>query len=207
MRPAGGCASARQNGTHCVQRRDGQFRGRAKKMQMIRHDKRSVPPASGWPCANNQAMSATISGLASKDGVVCTNGYKLENGLIRKFQGNQMRKSKAAWFLDWLWHEARLSRIWIARKLKMEPRNWGLVELALRMISSNLSRCFRSPTGARVLSEAHRDVADEQATGIGDFQAGRRACTNRRLQAGASDRLVRARVSAKLSRAFATLAA
>jgi len=29
--------------------------------------------------------------------------------------------------------------------------------------------------GREGVVEAHRDVADEQATGIGDFQAGRRA--------------------------------
>jgi hypothetical protein len=86
------------------QRRDRHRRGRAKNMQVIRHDgvTSHQPPIRFAPGIEQQ-----VDNLRSRQqwtAFVGANGDKLEHALICKFQRSQMRQFAATWLVIWIWH-------------------------------------------------------------------------------------------------------
>jgi len=167
MRPAAGCLRPPKPNP-LFQRRNRQFRGCAKKVQMIRHDNvASHQPMVGLAPTVEQWRDNFWPGQ-QRAAFVGTNGNVLENGLIREFQRGQMRKRKAARFSNWLRHETRLSRIWIVRQVE----NGGSWNSPLRKIRSYCPRMFSLAHRSQRIVETHGDVPDEQPPGIGHFEAG-----------------------------------
>ena len=94
MRPAAGRVGAPELNP-LFQQRNWHRRGRAKNMNMIRHDNVAANPPPIRLAPGIEQQSNNFRSRQQRTAFVGANGDELENTLIRKIQGSQMRQCPA----------------------------------------------------------------------------------------------------------------
>jgi len=97
MRPPAGCISTPELNP-LVQRRNGHRRGRAKDMQMIRHDSITTYQPMIRLAPRIEQQRHDFSPRQQRTALVHANRDILENGLVYEFSRREMRHPLTAWF-------------------------------------------------------------------------------------------------------------